>query len=115
MLKKFVVLVLFCLPSLALACPDALGYAVLKMAWPTPAYSKCDYRISPRSDGSKQVIIKTFGESRISWLSDKEVWVEAVIVLDRQGNIGDVKWGDHKGFVTPGATNLQLLQSAFAK
>lgn len=114
MLKRLLILML-CLPSLALAYPDALGFAVLKMAWPTPAYKKCDYRISPQGDGSNLIKIKMIGESRISFLDDKEVWIEAVITLDRQGSIANVKWGDQKGFAPPGITNLALIQSAFAK
>lgn len=114
MIRQVAALLLL-IPSFANACPDALGYAVLKMAWPTPVYKKCDYSITPQSDGTKLIKIKAFGESRVSLLSDKEVWIEANLTLDRQGGISDVKWGAQKAFVPPGVTNLAIMQSAFAK
>lgn len=80
------------------------------MAWSTPKYKTCDYKIRPQPNGDNILIIKSTGESVISFLDDKEVWVELFITLDSDTSLKNLRWGDHKGFVHLCATNSAVIE-----
>lgn len=92
-------------------CPDSFGTIVLHAAWPTPKYVTCSFdKVSPKSDGTKEISLKVVGESRLSKLPDKEVWIQAVVVVGRDWKPITFKWGDYKGFVKPGMTNKFVME-----
>lgn len=48
------------------ACPSVVGAAILHVAWVTPKFQSCGFdSIRPLSDGTKEVIFKIVGDSRI--------------------------------------------------
>lgn len=115
MIGRFIVtLTLTLLPLQAMACPDWLGWAVLHAAWPTPEYKKCTWQIDQRQSGGRIINIKSFAESRISLLDDKEVWIQALIEIDRYNNVSDVHWGSYKAMFPPNQ-GYELIVKALAE
>lgn len=85
-------------------CPSMVGAAILHAAWLTPKFQSCSFdSIRPLSGDTKEVVFKIVGDSRISKLSDKEVWVKGVAVFDGSWHLRQLKWGDYKAAVPPGA------------
>jgi hypothetical protein len=86
-------------------CPDAAGVMLLHAAWVSPKFTSCSFSgVSPREDGGKEISFKVVGDSRISKLSDKEIWVVGTAVVDSRWRIKTVKWGSYKAAVPPGVT-----------
>ena len=89
------------------ACPSAAGAMIIHAAWVSPKFSSCSFSsVSPQADGAKEITFKVVGESRISKLSDKEIWVNGVVVVDSNWKIKNVKWGSYKATMPPGVTTL---------
>lgn len=86
-------------------CPDAAGAMLIHAAWVSPKFTSCSFNgVSPRDDGGKEISFKVVGDSRISKLSDKEIWVVGTAVVDANWKIKTVKWGSYKAAVPPGVT-----------
>jgi hypothetical protein len=107
----FVAALILTFPAHALACPAWFGTAVLHAAWVTPKYTKCDWNVEDDYSGAKKITVKAYGTSTISWLDDKEVWVEAVVTLDSGGGLKEIRWGKYKAFFRPG-TALEVVAQA---
>lgn len=105
-MRAFVLALAFILvfPFKAFACPDWLGYAVLKSAWPTPEYTRCEIYSESSKAGGRTITLKAYGNSRISMLSDKGIWIEASVDIGSDGTLRDVSFGKYKGFFPPKLT-----------
>jgi hypothetical protein len=98
--------------SAALSCPDFLGRAVLGAAWPTPKYTKCTWDIEDIAVDLVLIRIRSYGESAISLLPDKEVWVDVAITAERKFAIKSIEWGQKKA-IFPTRNNFDLIIDAF--
>lgn len=105
-MRAFVIAFAFIIaaPIQAFACPDWLGFAVLHSAWPTPQYTRCEIHSKINVTKGLEISLTSFGNSRISLLTDKEVWVEAVVTIGYDGTLKDVAFENYKAFVPPKLT-----------
>ncbi len=88
------------------ACPYWLGLAMLKASWPTPTFTRCEYeRTESAGNGIYRILMKTYGNSVVSLLNDKEVWVRVETTVSwKDKKILGFKVRDYKAFVEPQAS-----------
>lgn len=86
---------------------DFIAKSVLFMAWPTAEYISSEYdRTSRKDNGDIYVIFKINAKS--AWTGGP-LWLQAIVVLDSDYNIKDVKYGDYKAVFPPGfATSVAI-------
>lgn len=112
---RFCLILILCLSTGARAAEqtisesfkDFIAKSVLFMAWPTAKYVSSEYdRTSQKDNGDIHVIFKINGQS--AW-TDGPLWLQAIVILDNNYNIKDVKYGDYKAVFPPGfATSVAI-------
>ncbi len=102
--SQFVIVFLVCLAVFNNAYAgekfDLLAKTILVTAWPTAKYISSDYdKTSVKDNGDIEIVFKINAES---YWTKKPIWLEAIVVIDKDWNLKDLKYGNYRGFFKPG-------------